>query len=70
MLGRGLSLVNADDGVEGKAVTVSGWTALVVDSEEVLCHFVEELRQMWRRSSLRVNENKSKVMKCTKGSWW
>ena len=40
--------------------------AFVVDSKEKLCQLVEVFGRVCRRRNFRVNENKSKVMKCTK----
>ncbi len=65
MLGRGLSLVNAD-GREWnlKKLLFADDTALVADSEERLRQLVEEFGRVCKRRKLRVCENKSKVMKC------
>ena len=53
----GLSLVNQ--------LLFADNTALVVDLEKKLCQLVEEFGRVCRRN-LRVNENKSKLMKCTR----
>ena len=42
-------------------------TALVADSEKKLYQLVEEFDCVCRRKNLRVNRNKSKVIKCTRG---
>ena len=39
-------------------------TALVADSEEKLCRLVSEFGRVCKRIKLRVNEGKSKVMRC------
>ena len=40
----------------------------MADSGEKLYQLVKEIGQVCRRSNLRVNENKSKIMKCTRGN--
>ncbi len=65
MLGRGLSLVNAD----GREWNLSQLlfaddTALVADSEGRLRKLVEEFGRMCKRRKLKVNGSKSKVMRC------
>ena len=67
---RGLSLVNANDR-EWKInqLLFAGNVGLVADSEEKLCQLVEEFGRLFRRN-LKVNDKRSKVMKCTRGCWW
>ncbi len=67
MLGRGLSLVNAD----GREWNLSQLlfaddTALVADSEGKLRKLVKEFGRVCKRRKLKVNESKSGVMKCTR----
>ncbi len=66
MLGRGLSLVNAD----GREWNLSQLlfaddTALVADSEGRMRQ-LKEFGRMCKRRKLKVNESKSKVMKCSR----
>ena len=67
MLGRGLRLKNAD-GSEWSLnqLLFADDTALVADSEETLRQLVEEFGRVCDRRKLKVNENKSKVMRCTR----
>ena len=67
MLGRGLRLRNAD-GLEWNVnqLLFADDTALVADSEEKLRQLIEEFGRVCERRKLRVNENKSKVMRCTR----
>ncbi|WP_435325971.1 reverse transcriptase domain-containing protein, partial [Klebsiella pneumoniae] len=67
MLGRGLRLKNAD-GREWSLnqLLFADDTALVADSEETLRQLVEEFGRVCDRRKLKVNENKSKVMRCTR----
>ena len=67
MLGRGLGLVGAD-GREWNLnqLLFADDTALVADSEVRLRQLVEEFGRVCSRRKLRVNESKSKVMRCTR----
>ncbi len=67
LLGRCLSLVNADDRKWNlNQLRFANDTALVADSAGRLKQLVEEIGSVCKRRNLRVNENKSKIMKCTK----
>ena len=67
MLDRGLSLINVD-GREWhlNQLLFADDTALVADSEEILRQLAEEFGRVCKRRKVRVNESKSKVMKCTR----
>jgi len=61
------SLVNADSREWNlNRLLFAEDTALVADSEERLRHLVEEFGRVCKRRKLRLNESKSKVMKCTR----
>ncbi|WP_435331133.1 reverse transcriptase domain-containing protein, partial [Klebsiella pneumoniae] len=67
MLGRGLRLVNADGGEWSlNQLLFADDIALVADSEETLRQLVEEFGRVCERRKLKVNVNKSKVMRCTR----
>jgi len=67
MLGRGLSPINP---VGGKwslnQLLFADDTILVADSEKTLRQPVEEFGRVGKRRKLRVNESKSKVLRCTR----
>ncbi len=65
MLGRGLSLVNAD-GREWNLCQLlfANHTTLVADSEGRLGQLLEEFGRVCNWRKLRVNKGKSEVMKC------
>ncbi|KAK7882210.1 hypothetical protein WMY93_028384 [Mugilogobius chulae] len=65
--GKGVSMVNVD-GSEWSLnqLLFADDTALVADSEESLARLVEEFGRVCDRRKLRVNVNKSKVMRCTR----
>ncbi len=65
MLSRGLSLVG-DDGREWRLnqLLFADDTALMADSEEKLRQLVEKFGGECSRKKLKVNESKSKVMRC------
>ncbi len=67
MLGRGLSLVNAD-GRERKLsqLLFADDTTFVADSEGTLRQLVEEFESVYKRRKMRVNESKSKIRKCSR----
>ena len=68
----GLSLVNDDGRMKTKSASVCGSATIyfVADSEKKLRQLVEEFRLVCRRKNLRVNGNKSRVMKCTREYRW
>ena len=66
--GEGVKMVGADGrGWELCQILFADDTALVADSEEKLQKLVEEFGRVCERRKLRVNVNKSKVMRCTRG---
>lgn len=67
MLCNTLSLVNSGDRKSNVNKRLFGNdTVLVVDSEAMLKQLVEESETVCRRRKVRVDQCKSKVMKCTK----
>ena len=64
LLGRGLDLLSANGGrFEINQVLFADDTALLADSEEKLCRLVSEFVRVCERRKLRVNVDKSKVMR-------
>ena len=62
-----MELIGADGGAyELNQLLFADDTALVADSEEKLCRLVTEFGRVCERRKLRVNVNKSKVMKCAR----
>ena len=67
VLGKGLELLSANGGrFEINQLLFADDTALVADSEEKLCRLVSEFCRVCKRSKLRVNVGKSKVMRCSR----
>ena len=67
VLGKGLELLNANgSSFEINQLLFADDTALVADSEEKLCRLVSEFGRVCERKKLRVNEGKSKVMRCSR----
>ena len=67
VLGKGLELLSANDGrFEINQLLFSVNTALMADSEEMLCRLVSEFGRVCERRKLRVNIGKSKVMRCSR----
>ena len=66
VLGKGLELVSANGGrFEINQMLFADDTALVDDSEK-LCTLVSEFGRVCEIRKLRVNEGKSKVMRCSR----
>ena len=67
MLGKGLELLSANVGrFEINQLLFADDAALVADSEENLCRLVSKFGRVCERSKLRVNVDKSKVMRCSR----
>ena len=67
VLGKGLELLSANGGrFEINELLFADDTALLADSEEKLCRFVSEFGRVCERRKLRMNEGKSKVMRCSR----
>ena len=66
VLGRGLKLLDGNDEWEMNQLLFADDTVVVADSEEKLCQLVSEFGRVCERRKLRVNVNKSKVMRCTR----
>ena len=67
VLGKGLELLRVNGGrFEINQLLFADDTALVADSEEKLCRLVSEFSRVCERRKLRVNEDKSKVMRCSR----
>ena len=67
VLGKGLELLSAKGGrFEINQLLFADDTALVADSEEKLCRLVSEFGRVCERRKLRVNVDKSKVMRCSR----
>ena len=67
MLGKGLELLSANGGrFEINQLLFADDNALVGDSEEKLCRLVSEFGRVCARRKLRVNVDKSKVMRCSR----
>ena len=65
---RGLSLLESENGeCKLNQLLFADDTALVADSEEELQHLVREFGRVCKRRKLKVNVNKSKVMRCRRG---
>ena len=65
MLGKGLEQLSVNGGrFEINEQLFADDTPLVADSEEKLCRLVSEFGRVCERRKLRVNEGKSKVMRC------
>ena len=68
VLGKGLELLSVNGGrFEINQLLFADDTALMADSEEMLCRLVCEFGRVCERRKLRVNVGKSKVMRC---SWY
>ena len=67
VLAKGLELLSANGGrFEINQLLFADDTALVADSEEMLCRLVSEFGRVCERRKLRVNVGKSKVMRCSR----
>ena len=67
VLGKGLELLSANGGrFEIKQLLFADDTAPVADSEDKLCRLVSEFSRVCKRSKLRVNVGKSKVVRCSR----
>ena len=67
VLGKGLELLSVNGGrFEINQLLFADGTALVSDSEEKLCRFVSESGRVCKRRKLRVNVDKSEVMRCSR----
>uniref|UniRef100_A0A3P9JM39 ribonuclease H n=1 Tax=Oryzias latipes TaxID=8090 RepID=A0A3P9JM39_ORYLA len=67
VLGTGVSMMNTDSSEWSvNQLLFADDTALVADSEESLARLVEEFGRVCDRMKLRVNVEKSKVMRCTR----
>ena len=67
VLGKGLELLSVNDGkFERNQLLFADDTALVADSEQKLCRLVMEFGRVCERKRLRVNEGKSKAMRCSR----
>ena len=67
VLGKGLELPSANGSrFEINQPLFADDTALVADSEENLCRQVSEFGRVSERRTLRMNEGKSKVMRCSR----
>ena len=67
VLGKGLELLSANGGrFEINQLLFADDTALVANSEEKLCRLVSEFGRVCERRKLRVNVDKSKVMRCSR----
>ena len=67
MLGKGLELLSANGArFEINQLFFADDTALVADSEDMLCILVSEFGRVCERGKLRVNVGKSKVMRCSR----
>ena len=66
VLGRGLKLLDGNDEWEMNQLLFADDTVVVADSEEKLCQLVSEFGRVCERRKLRVNVNKSKVMRRTR----
>ena len=67
VLGRGLKLVDGNDNEwELNQLQFTYDTVVVADSERKLCQLVTEFGMVCERRKLRVNVDKSKVMRCTR----
>ena len=67
VLGRGLELRDENDGVwEINQLLFADDTVLIANSEKELRQLVTEFGKVCERRKLRVNVNKSKVMRCTR----
>ena len=67
VLGKGLELLRANGGMfEIYQLLFADDTALVAASEEKLCRLVSECGRIFNRRKSRVNEDKSKVMRCSR----
>ena len=65
VLGKGLELLSVNGGrFETHQLLFADERALVADSEEKLCRLVSKFGRECERRKLRVNEGKSKVMRC------
>ena len=65
--GKGLELLSANGGrFEINQLLFAYDTALVADFEEKLCRLMSEFGRVCKRRKLRVNECKSKVMRCSR----
>ena len=65
VLGKGLELLSVNGGrFEVNHLLFADYTALVADSEEK-CRLVSEFGRVSERRKLRVNQAKSKVMRCS-----
>ena len=63
--GKGMGLLIANSGrFEINQLLFADDTALVADLEEKLCRLVSEIDRICKRRKFRVNEGKSKVMRC------
>ena len=68
MIGNGLELLSANGGrFEIIQLLFADDTALVADSGEKLCRLVSEFGRVYERRKLRVNVDKSIVMRCSRG---
>ena len=67
VLGKGLEQLSGNGGrFEINQMLFADDTALVADSGEMLCRFVSEFGRKCKRGKLRVNVDKSKVMRCSR----
>ena len=67
MLGKGLELLSSNAGrFEIYQLLFADDRALVADSEEKLCRLVSEFGRVCERRKMRVNESKSRVMRCSR----
>ena len=67
VLGRGLKLVDGNENEwELNQLLFADDTVVVADSERKLCQLVTEFGRVCERRKLRVNVDKSKVMRCTR----
>ena len=67
VLGKGLELLSVNVGrFEINQLLFADDTALVANSEEMLCRLVSEFGRVCERRKLRVNVDKSRVMMCSK----
>ena len=67
VLGKGLELLSATGGrFEINKLLFADDTALVADSEEMLCRLVSEFGRACERIKLTLNVGENKVMRCSK----